>query len=635
MKITVYLTTGLLVLLSWACREAPPEQARQVKQYTIEQFMNNTNMFGSSFSADEQHILVTSDASGIYNAYRIPFAGGEPDALTRSTGSSVYAVSYFPEDERILFQMDDNGNEIFHLFVQTPEGETIELTPDSAARANFLGWAYDEKSFYIGWTKRNPQLTDIYEVSLENLQPRLIYANDEAYGFGGISPDKRFMALTKPINTNDSQLFIYDFESKAMAEVSEAQAGHSPADFSPDSKYLYYLTDEGSEYNYLKRYDLTSGSREEVLEKDWDISYAYFSRNGKYRVVGINADGKTVIEVMNMETGQPVDFPDLGEVDITAVNIADSEDRMAFYAGSSSSPANLHVYDFTTKEHRQLTQNLNPEIDPGDLVTAEVVRYKSFDGLDIPAIYYRPVQASSAQPAPALVWVHGGPGGQSRQSYNALLQYLVNHGYAVLAVNNRGSSGYGKTFFRMDDQRHGEEDLKDCIWGKKWLGSQAYIDSTSIGILGGSYGGFMVMRAMTHTPEAFAVGVDIFGVTNWVRTIRSIPPWWESFKVALYEEMGDPYSADSVRLKEISPVFQGEKVKNPVMVLQGAQDPRVLKIESDEMVEAIRTNNVPIEYVVFDDEGHGFAKKKNQQEAYSKILDFLNKYLRQEPGIKG
>ncbi len=626
------LLLGLSFLL--ACQS--PEPVKEVEQYSIEQFMDNTAVFGSSFSADEEKILVTSDKSGIRNAYFIPVQGGEMTALTESEGSSVYAVSYFPEDDRILFQMDNNGDEIWHLFVHESDGSTTELTPGEEARANFYGWAQDRESFYIGWTKRDPRLTDVYEVSLSDLTPKMIYANDDSYQFGGISPDKQFMALTKPINTNDSELFLYRFEDGEMIRVSEEQAAYFPADFSKDDKSLYYLTDNGGEFTYLMRYDIVSGQHEKVLEKDWDIAYAYFSRNGKYRVTGTNEDGKTAVEILDLETNQAVEFPDFEDGSVTSVNISPSEKVMSFYVGSSQSPSNLFVYNFETGDFNQLTDNLNPEIKKEDLVQAEVVRYQSFDDLEIPAIYYKPQQASASNPVPALVWVHGGPGGQSRQGYSAQIQYLVNHGYAILAVNNRGSSGYGKTFYQMDDQRHGEEDLKDCIWGKKWLAEQDYIDPEKIGIIGGSYGGFMVMRAMTHTPEEFEVGVDIFGVTNWKRTLRSIPPWWESFKDALYQEMGDPYSADSVRHYNISPVFHGEKVVNPVMVLQGAQDPRVLKIESDEMVEAIQANDVPVEYVIFDDEGHGFQKKKNQQEAYTRILSFLDIYLKKmEPELKG
>ena len=229
---------------------------------------------------------------------------------------------------------------------------------------------------------------------------------------------------------------------------------------------------------------------------------------------------------------------------------------------------------------------------------------------------------------PALIWVHGVPGGQSRIGFNPLIQYLTNNGYAILAVNNRGSSGYGKSFYKMDNRNHGEKDLKDCVWGKKWLQKQEHIDENKIGIIGGSYGGYMTMAAMTFTPEEFMVGVNIFGVTNWIRTLKSIPIFWEANRKALYDELGDPFTIDSVRLKKISPLFHANKVKNPVLVLQGANDPRVLQIESDEIVEELNKNNIPVEYIVFDDEGHGFRKKENQIEGYMMIKNFLDLYLK-------
>jgi dipeptidyl aminopeptidase/acylaminoacyl peptidase len=227
--------------------------------------------------------------------------------------------------------------------------------------------------------------------------------------------------------------------------------------------------------------------------------------------------------------------------------------------------------------------------------------------------------------------VHGGPGGQSRVGYSPLIQYLVNHGYVVIAVNNRGSSGYGKTFFKMDDMKHGEDDLSDCIEAKKFLAATGYVEEKKIGIIGGSYGGYMVLAALAFRPEEFTVGVDIFGVANWVRTLKSIPPWWESFREALYKEMGNP-ATDEEYLRRISPLFHPDKITKPLIVLQGANDPRVLKVESDEIVAAVKKNSVPVEYIVFDDEGHGFEKKENEIEGYKAILDFLDKHLKGLPG---
>ncbi|HEY3124842.1 MAG TPA: prolyl oligopeptidase family serine peptidase, partial [Thermoanaerobaculia bacterium] len=202
-----------------------------------------------------------------------------------------------------------------------------------------------------------------------------------------------------------------------------------------------------------------------------------------------------------------------------------------------------------------------------------------------------------------------------------------NHGYAVLGINNRGSSGYGKTFYVADDRKHGKEPLRDCVEGKKYLASFPYVEAGKIGIIGGSYGGYMVLAALAFRPEEFAVGVDIFGVSNWLRTLQSIPKWWESQRLALYQEIGNP-EKDQAMLREISPVFHADRIRRPLLVLQGANDPRVIKPESDDIVAAVKKNGVPVEYIVFPDEGHGFTKKKNQIEGYGAILRFLDRYLR-------
>jgi dipeptidyl aminopeptidase/acylaminoacyl peptidase len=304
---------------------------------------------------------------------------------------------------------------------------------------------------------------------------------------------------------------------------------------------------------------------------------------------------------------------------------------MAFYVNGDRSPNNLYAYDFGGEKPVRLTDSLSKQIDPADLVDSEVVRFKSFDGMVIPSIYFKPQQATAENKVPALVWVHGGPGDQTRKGWSAGIQHLVNHGYAVLGINNRGSSGYGKTFYTADDRKHGKEPLWDCVEGKKYLTTLPYVDASRIGIIGGSYGGYMVLAALAYKPEEFAVGVDIFGVSNWLRTLQSIPKWWESARQALYQEIGNP-EKDEAMLREISPVFHADKIRRPLLVLQGANDPRVLKSESDDIVAAAKKNGVPVEYIVFPDEGHGFTKKKNQIEGYGAILRFLDKYLKGAAG---
>ena len=197
----------------------------------------------------------------------------------------------------------------------------------------------------------------------------------------------------------------------------------------------------------------------------------------------------------------------------------------------------------------------------------------------------------------------------------------------ILGVNNRGSSGYGKSFFTSDDGKHGREPLWDCVEAKKYLVSLGYVDEKKIGIMGGSYGGYMTLAALAFKPQEFAVGVDLFGVANWVRTLKSIPPYWESFRKSFHREIGDP-EKDLENLKAISPLFHADKIVKPLIVLQGANDPRVIKPESDEIVENIKKRNGVVEYVLFDNEGHGFTKKANEIKAYKAILDFLDRYLK-------
>ncbi len=602
----------------------------RVRQYTIEQFMDTVRIGGSSFSSDEKEILFHNNKTGIFNVYTVPVAGGEAKQLTNSTKESTFAVSYFPNDSRFIYTYDRGGNENNHLYVMGADGKEIDLTPGEKTKANFLGRSHDRKSFFFSTNERDARFFDVFEMTIADMKPVLIFKDETGYDFADISNDKRYLAFGKSgDSTTDADIYVYDTQSKAMKHLTphKGEIAFGPLTFDPESKNLYYLTDEGSEFQYIKRYDLASGKSEVVEREPWDIWSTYFSRNGKYRVTVINQDARTVIRIYDTATGKLVPMPKIPEGDITGVNISPSERRMAFYLNGDRSPSNLYVYDFATRKVTKLTNSLNPEMNPADLVDAEIIRYNSFDGMKIPAILFKPHQASSQNKVPALVLVHGGPGGQARKGYRAQVQFLVNQGYAVLDVNNRGSSGYGKTFFTADDRKHGREPLWDVVEAKKYLQSLDWVNQNKIGVMGGSYGGYMVLAALAFKPEEFAVGVDIFGVSNWVRTLKSIPPYWESFRKSLYKEIGDPETQLDM-LKEVSPLFHADKIRRPLIVLQGANDPRVIKPESDEIVEAAKKSGVAVEYVVFDNEGHGFTKKANEIRANKAILEFLDKHLR-------
>ena len=602
--------------------------ARPARQYAIEDFVESTGVAGASFSADESRLLFSTNKSGIWNAYSMPVAGGDWTPVTQSATDNNYAVAYFPADDRALVTRDQGGNELNHLYVIQADGSEKDLTPGENLKADFLGFTADGSAFHVTSNERDPKFFDVYRYDATTYERTRVYENKDGLEPGVVSLDGNWLALGQSNTTNDSDLHVVQLATGKATKVSahEGQAQFTAQDFSPDGQWLYYTANDQGEFAQLRRVKLGSWAHEPVRSADWDIVSAYFSKGGKYLAVATNVDGSTGVKLYDAATGAEQPLPELPAGEIRGLRIADSEKRLAFYLNGDRQPNDLYLLELGG-EAKQLTTSLNPAIDEADLVDSSVVRFKSFDGMEVPNILWKPHQATADAKAPALVWVHGGPGGQTPRAHSATIQYLVNHGYVVLGINNRGSSGYGKTFFAADDGKHGREPLWDTIEAKKHLQSLDYVDGDRIGIIGGSYGGYMTLAALAFKPGEFKVGVNIFGVSNWLRTLESIPPYWESFRKALYQEIGNPETQRDF-LVETSPLFHADKINVPLMVLQGANDPRVIQPESDEIVAAVRKNGVPVEYVLFADEGHGFSKKKNQIEGWGKILAFLDQHLK-------
>lgn len=639
----------IAVALISACSESttpPPNanaesevkgQSQSIPKYSAEAFYETTSygLVGSSahaFSADGKSLLTSSDETGVFNAYALPIDGGAPVQLTDSDDNAVFAVSWFPKDDRILYTYDGGGNELNHVVVREVDGTNKDLTPGDSLKAAFVSWNENGENFYLTTTERNERSFDVYQYSADDYSRELIYENP-GFEISALSGDGRWLALDKPRTSADSDVYVVDLASADKEAIlltpHDGNITHSAYGFTPDNNSLVYATDEHGEYYQAWSHNLATGEKKALLTADWDVQYLVFSKSGRFQVAGINADARTDVTITELETGEAVELPALPRGDLRNIRFSADDQYVALIVNADDSPSNIHLIDLAAGTAAQLTDALSPEIDQSHLVVSEVIRYKSFDGLEIPSILYRPHGASAANPVPGLVLVHGGPGGQTRTGYRAMVQHLVNHGYAVLGANNRGSSGYGKTFYHLDDRKHGEEDLQDIVYGRKYLESLDWIDGDRVGVIGGSYGGYMVAAALAFEPEAFDVGIDIFGVTNWVRTLESIPPWWESFKESLYDEMGDP-ATDAERHRRISPLFHADNIIKPTLVIQGANDPRVLQVESDELVAAIQANEVPVEYIVFPDEGHGFRKKINQVSASNAYVRFLDTYLKGE-----
>lgn len=603
-------------------------------RYTAAQFFETTSYSigggGHAFSPDGTRLLISSNATGTFNVYAQPVGGGAPVALTESTTDGRYAVSFFPRDERILFSGDSGGNELTHIYVRNPDGTTRDLTPGTTAKSEFGGWSADGATFYIISNERDPAAFDVYAYDAATYARRIIFTNPGGFQPAGISPDGSRIVLQKQLSSADSDLYLADAGSTAAPRIIATSEGsnvdHGVYGFTPDGRSLIYSTDEHGEFAQAWSYALDGGARAPLLAADWDVAFVDMSRSGRYRVQALNADGSTALTIIDTRTGRPVTLTGVPEGDLGGVQFNADESAVAFTVVTDTSPRDIFVASLADGQARRLTRALNPAIDEAQLVNATVARFASYDGLQVPGILYRPRGASASAPVPAIVLVHGGPGGQSRRGYSSMVQHLVNHGYAVYAINNRGSSGYGKTFYHLDDKRHGDVDLRDVVAARDWLAGQDWI-SDRVAVMGGSYGGYMTAAALAFHPTTFDAGINIFGVTNWTRTLQSIPPWWGAQRIALFDEMGDP-ATDAARHRAISPLFHAGNIRRPLLVVQGANDPRVLQVESDELVAAVRANNVPVDYVLFPDEGHGFQRRVNNVAASEAYVRFLDQHLR-------
>jgi dipeptidyl aminopeptidase/acylaminoacyl peptidase len=657
---SVHSVRKLLILCMAAVSAAfaVPSVAAQadVPIYPAEAFYGTTSFSMASsdaaFTTGGKKLLVTSNETGIFNAYEVNTRTGERRALTRSRDDAIYAIGYLGDNRSMLYASDQGGNELTHIYLRLPDRQIVDLTPGEDTKATFLRFTPNRRAFFIATNERDPAAFDIYRYDAVSLEREMVFQNDLKLGSLEISAQGDRIAGVLEKGAADNDIYLVDLRGPSRLATARSGLGlgeapmepspeprlltehdgnieHTVYGFDPSGRNLIIGSTENAEFQEAFALNLENGERRDVLTGSWDVSAVSFSPSGAYRAQSVNADGRTVTQIIDRRRGREVKLPsDMPEGAITQVRFMPGSTNVAVAVSSSRSPADLYIVPLSERDGRitKLTDALDGIIEPEHLVRAEVVRYDSFDGLAIPAIQYRPHGASEDDRVPAVVLVHGGPGGQSRASYSALVQHLVNNGYGVLAVNNRGSSGYGKSFYHMDDRRHGEVDLADVVAARGYLEGLDWVDGDKIAVMGGSYGGYMTMAALAFQPDVFDTGINIFGVTNWERTLSSIPPWWGSFRERLYGEMGDP-ATDQARHRRISPLFHADQVTKPVLIVQGANDPRVLQIESDEMVEELRKNGVPVEYILFDDEGHGFQKRDNRIEASDAYVRFLDRHL--------
>jgi dipeptidyl aminopeptidase/acylaminoacyl peptidase len=387
------------------------------------------------------------------------------------------------------------------------------------------------------------------------------------------------------------------------------------------------VTDLESDFLHLRRLDVASGIWETLLAPNWDVELLALSPDGRYLAVTINVAGASRLELIDMLTGLSRPGPQLGAAPgVTGwldlhMSFDPAGERLAFSTSSATQTTDVYVWNVVTDELHRVTASGYGGLDPDTFVVPELIQYPTFDGREIPAWYFRPV--SQEAPGPVVVVVHGGPESQYRPFFNFLAQYLVYHGYGVLAPNVRGSTGYGKAYSHLDDVEKRMDSVADLAHARHWLAAQPEVDAGRIAVYGGSYGGFMVLAALTHDPELWAAGVNIVGISNFVTFLENTSSYRRAHREAEYGSL----AKDRAFLESIAPMNRLDAITAPLLVIHGANDPRVPLSEAEQLVAALEARGVPVEFLVFDDEGHGIVRLKNKLVAYPAVVAFLDRYL--------
>jgi dipeptidyl aminopeptidase/acylaminoacyl peptidase len=587
---------------------------------------------GLSISPDGGKVLVSTDADGVPNAWALPVAPGgkgEPVQLTKSPKDPVWAVSYFPADERFLYRSGPAGDEE-HLFVRERDGKAVELVPGKATR--FLGWAGDGKSFFVEALNSSGPSWDLFRVAVAGYEKtRLDRNSSHVSRLAAVSGDARYVAYTEKFSDLTRNLRMRDLttgQSRSL-RANEGFEINIPLRFSPDGKTLLLLSDTDRPFRYLARVETTAGPvkelvKQELVKKDWDVLDATYSPDGKRLAMVVAGDSRSTLELYDTATWKPVALPELSATgEVSAVAFSRDGKSLAFLASGSDQPPAVWLYNLAKPAPPRVL--FGGSSAGSSWVAGEVKRFKSFDQQEIPGILFKPRAASPEHPVPAVVWVHDGPSGQARLGFDPLIQSLVGRGYAVFAINQRGSFGYGKPFLQLDDRRHGEGDLQDCVEAKRLLAATGWVDPARIAIGGVGFGGFLTLDALAFEPQAFAAGVDLFGVADWQRLINGMV-YGQSERTSLTEEMG--HVTDLLAALHMNPRTKAGDIVRPLLIVQGAHDPLAIPADAAEITSRMKANQRTVELLALPDAAHGLVLRADREKVYAAMADFLDANLK-------
>jgi dipeptidyl aminopeptidase/acylaminoacyl peptidase len=635
------------VLAAGLAAAAGSATAQDVPLIERAKLFGNPSKVGGQLSPDGRWISFIAPRDGVMNIYVAP--ANDPAAarpLTAEKTRPIRQTFWSPDSKQVLFVNDHGGDENFLLYgVDVATAAQKTLTPFEKTRAMVIGASQTIKDrILVGINNRDPRWHDVYELNLSAGALTKVFENTGYAGF--VADDALKVRLAEKARDDGGTDYFRvngtTVEATPFATVTYEDAGNTtPLGFTTDGRTLYWADSRGRDTAALVAQDVASG-RTTIVGQDAkaDIGGGLFNpRTGQVEAYGVNYLKNEYVPVGGAIAADLAFLKAQNKGQFFVGTRTDADDKWLVTFDGVSTPSATYLYDRKAKTLKELYVS-RPELVGAPLVPMFPVEIPTRDGLTMVSYLTLPKGAdangdgTADRPVPMVLWVHGGPWGRDNYGYNGYHQWFANRGYAVLSVNYRASTGFGKKFVSAGDLQWGRKMHDDLIDAVEWAVKRGVTRKDKVAIGGGSYGGYATLAGVTMTPDAFACGVDIVGPSNLNTLLATIPPYWEAGKQQMYRRMGDPTTAaGKALLKERSPLTYADRIRKPLLIGQGANDPRVNVAESDQIVAAMQAKNIPVTYVVFPDEGHGFARPVNAIAFNAVAENFLAKCLggRAEP----
>lgn len=587
-------------------------------RYGVQRYLSIKSSSSPQFSPDDRGVAYLSDLTGVPQVWSITLDEGAWAQQMTFDQERVGFMSYSRKRDSIAYGVDAGGNERFQIHLVDGHGEDLtKLTKNPDVIHTWGDWSPDSTSVCFASNARSQSFFDIYTQSVSAEEPELVYQHDGNNYPLAWSPDSSSILFSRMYSPFNHDLFLLRLGDSSVNHLTphDGEAGYYSAAFDPSGRRVFCITDQGRDFPALATIDIGEGTLTYLYTEERELESLSVSPDGRVLAFTVNDDGYSRLMLWNLgeEAPRAVEVP---KSVISGLTWSNRGDKLAFSLTSSTTNSDIWVLDLQSGRIRRLTKSSTCGIPETSFVGERLFRFKSFDGLEIPAFLYKP---NLDGPLPLLLYLHGGPEGQFRPSFSPLTQFLVQLGFAVLAPNFRGSTGYGKAFTHLDDVRKRMDTVKDSVAAVAEAQKLIPIDLGKIAAWGGSYGGFMVLACLYAYPKMWAAGVDIVGISNFVTFLKNTGPWRRSLRIAEY---GDP-ERDKDFLESISPNNNAHLIRAPLLIIHGRNDPRVPIGEAGQIMQTMKNLGREAHLIAFDDEGHGLVKLQNRIEGYSEALGFL------------